>query len=1730
MTSWCFVLFLIATWGESKASINSTDKVCDIDEFDCGQDKHCIPHTGVCDGKQDCANGDDEAGCATVKQNITCEAGEFFCEGSSHSICIPKLHLCDGFEDCFDGGDEAECIVTCRPHQFLCRKESHCISQKHVCDGQKDCEDGADEIDCDVEMYNCGKDPNKFLCNDNSKCLLAEFACNGHKDCLDGSDEINNCYSLCAHLPCDQLCLPDSNGVKCTCHVGFQMNSTNNMTCIDIDECSLPYDNSVCSHICENSLGSYFCSCVNGYEKTNDGKCKAKGKEPEFIYSTQEEIRIFMANKNYYNVLLQHLHGINSLAVDSDGHKIFWSEFRSDHQPGVFYTDFKTSFPAKTTIMAFGLVHPRGLAYDFAEKNLYISDSEKPAILACKPEQSICVTVFNKNLVRHPTDLALNPGKGIIYWIEDVISPVIMKGSMDGSYSSVFISAHLYSPLSLFVDLTTQRLFWIDNLHNMIQSVGLDGRDRQNIIGHGISHPSMLSVFEDDVLWANTAVMNIVSANKFTGLGLKVIQQDIPPPTALVVHHSSLQPTRDVHTCWLKKCSHICLIGINDTYSCACPDGYKLDHFAKNCEKISHPPILIAAQKEEIITIPITSGLFQVKSHKLTSMKNVYLMAYLAKSNEILYTDSAEKGKVTINLLEDLDTEPRSRVVLNDVGTVESLAVDESSSLIYWVNGNKKAIQLSSFDGDRRATLTIEDIKHVGALAIDPSQGLLYVVDLSQPTVIVRCHQDGSACKTHVWERLDYPNTLAVSGHRIYWSDFNTGDIASVDSMGLNYQRHIITSTKPLSIAVHGTTLYWTELDGSFVYYHNLEINWSENKIETDKLQLTGLLVVEPYSYAVTKCSVDNGGCDQLCIPTPGSVTCLCAEGYRLHGNQTCLKADECNDHLCPDNITCIPRTLVCNKNPDCPDASDEANCSAHWTCREQQWRCNNGHCVSQQFFCDYDNDCGDWSDEQEALCPVHQCSEDQYRCSPSHCIAKHNLCDGIRDCHNGSDEANCAAKNCSEGLFSCGTYCILASWSCDGDLDCHAGEDELNCGGHCDGQFQCSDGECVHLEDVCDGAKHCVGGEDEGNCSHADGCGPHQFMCYNGDCIDKSSLCNSEPDCLSHEDESPQTCSVQCDENEFQCSSGQCVRSQSVCDGNNDCLDNSDENPVDCHEPKRGLPIVSCETGFKCLIGQCIDQADVCDGKLDCRDGSDESNCAVVCKTFNPCSQNCSESPTGPVCSCSKGFQLIDKTICEDIDECKSNNGGCSQKCYNRKGGVQCFCHDGYLLGTDRRSCKVNGSRPYLLVGTPAGVKQMSLDGRSSQLLVETQSMPIHLDFNVHTNNTYWTEFEASKSSKMALRSAKGTVLQSSGEIKGLAIDWVTGNIYISEVIGNEGSIKVFDGHQDMATLIFDSHFKPESIVVHPYKGLMFWLSSDSLIKLEHSWMDGFYRKDMFILSPSAKPVSLSIDHTAERLYWLNYLTATLESCKLDGTERFIIPRHPSLKVYSFDVFESVAYLTDQRHSTVAKLMTYHPEHGAQKFQTLSQVGPVKVIHKLKQPERPNPCLNKSCMFLCLLMPHGGRCFCKDGYHDGGNTRCLGQKVDDTQTVGTKSTPVTDRVICSLLCQNGGECMLEGDLESCSCPVGFEGIFCQKVSVKKGNNKESSLAWLGGIMVILVGLLSILIGLVVYVRHRRRRKILVHTIRFQDPKFKLTKKDDEEGLVPEVSFGDELLEDSQRE
>ena len=98
--------------------------------------------------------------------------------------------------------------------------------------------------------------------------------------------DINEC-SL-SNGGCAQVCNNTIGSYVCSCNAGYNLENDNH-TCsgyfylflfcnycnTDINECQL--NNGGCSHLCVNSLGSYQCQCSDGYQSVDENSINCTG-------------------------------------------------------------------------------------------------------------------------------------------------------------------------------------------------------------------------------------------------------------------------------------------------------------------------------------------------------------------------------------------------------------------------------------------------------------------------------------------------------------------------------------------------------------------------------------------------------------------------------------------------------------------------------------------------------------------------------------------------------------------------------------------------------------------------------------------------------------------------------------------------------------------------------------------------------------------------------------------------------------------------------------------------------------------------------------------------------------------------------------------------------------------------------------------------------------------------------------------------------------------------------------------------------------------------------------------------------------------------------------------------------------------------------------------------------------------------------------------------------------
>lgn len=104
-----------------------------------------------------------------------------------------------------------------------------------------------------------------------------------------------------------------------------------------------------------------------------------------------------------------------------------------------------------------------------------------------------------------------------MFWTDWGKEPQIATSGMDGSKPKSLVKKDVEWPNGLTLDTSNDRLYWVDAKSMRIESIRLDGSDRQVILKEAVKHPFSIAVFEDTLYWSDWTNVQIERCNKFTG-------------------------------------------------------------------------------------------------------------------------------------------------------------------------------------------------------------------------------------------------------------------------------------------------------------------------------------------------------------------------------------------------------------------------------------------------------------------------------------------------------------------------------------------------------------------------------------------------------------------------------------------------------------------------------------------------------------------------------------------------------------------------------------------------------------------------------------------------------------------------------------------------------------------------------------------------------------------------------------------------------------------------------------------------------------------------------------------------------------------------------------------------------------------------------------------------------------------------------------------------------------
>nr|XP_046225254.1 LOW QUALITY PROTEIN: low-density lipoprotein receptor-related protein 2 [Oncorhynchus gorbuscha] len=352
----------------------------------------------------------------------------------------------------------------------------------------------------------------------------------------------------------------------------------------------------------------------------------------------------------------------------------------------------------------------------------------------------------------------------------------------------------------------------------------------------------------------------------------------------------------------------------------------------------------------------------------------------------------------------------------------------------------------------------------------------------------------------------------------------------------------------------------------------------------------------------------------------------------------------------------------------------------------------------------------------------------------------------------------------------------------------------------------------------------------------------------------------------------------------------------------------------------------------------------------------------------------------------------------------CSTNNGACPHLCLPKPGGQKtCVCTTGLVPSQDGTTCVQYDS--FAVVSTPRLIRGFHINSSDhSEAMVPvagySYSVMDKLDLHVASRYIYWIDNSTSSSYRGIFRaqtdggSFTPVVNQGIGRggIQGMAVDWISGNLYFTNAIEAQTYLEVTRLETPYRTVLLKStEDRPSDLAVSPKLRFLFWADGGQNPKIERAQLDGANRT-VLASESLASPRGLTVDYTNDFLYWTDDVLDMISRMAPDGTQREIVrygSRYPA--PYGLSIFGNSMLWVDRKLGKLFQASknpanTTQPEVIRDGIDGLTDV---VVFNSHVQPTAANlvgfnPCQedNGRCQQLCFALPEQEKptCACAHG------------------------------------------------------------------------------------------------------------------------------------------------------
>lgn len=510
-----------------------------------------------------------------------------------------------------------------------------------------------------------------------------------------------------------------------------------------------------------------------------------------------------------------------------------------------------------------------------------------------------------------PRGLALYPLNGQMFWSDFGRKPHISRAGMNGKERKALVTENLEWPNGLALDGPSRRLYWVDAKLHIIESIGLDGTDRRQVLRTSASHPYAIAVFENKLYWSDWNSMTIQSAHKSSGKNRTTLIREVDLIYGIHIYHPVMKP-RVPNPCDSRPCSQLCLLGSNQTHSCACTLDKELSSDQRTCVSVKKRQHLVIACDDALIEY-YHEILGKPRISRSLTSKRITRVAYDSTVGSVIVNDQTSNSLYRFDpLKEDIE-----RLVNTSTEFLAGLDFDYFGNNIYWSDARGHSIDIFSVKTGERTVLRFPE--EPLDILVTPEHASMFVVFKDEGKYrIDRLKMSGAGGSQRVVENLRGPKiSLAYDAEsdRIFWSDEGTGRIEILKLRSNDRFRFRTGLRGPVSLAVVDQQLFWTLRDSKILQWADKDNRVTgikgvtllvEGNAEIMHLVATGRLQ-PPNTH---NCRTNNGGCSHVCLVAATDLhICACPPGMTLNSDErNCSLRTQCaSDEIrCSDTNQCI--------------------------------------------------------------------------------------------------------------------------------------------------------------------------------------------------------------------------------------------------------------------------------------------------------------------------------------------------------------------------------------------------------------------------------------------------------------------------------------------------------------------------------------------------------------------------------------------------------------------------------------------------------------------------------------------------------------------------------------------------------------------------------------------------------------------------------------------------------